>query len=185
MKKLLLAGATALAITGVGIAPARAQTTTAVANDTCPSAAVVNVGNNRPEIETQFGTKCVHITGGTLTFPVTSGTPCPTTTTANCSIPDVEAAFWASQAPATTSTQVTIATGGTAQNLFSGVAPPHGYQVCSPGADDIWLSETTTAVASAGYRVAGNGGCYSTEHAGGVVSAVGATNGDKMTVKEW
>lgn len=89
----------------------------------------------------------------------------------------------------TTAAQVTVTTGGTAQNLFSGVAPVNGYEVCDPNATgDLWLSETTTAAANAGYRVQANGGCYDSptgSKPGGVVSVFGATTAMKITVKSW
>lgn len=88
-----------------------------------------------------------------------------------------------------TSTQVTLTTGGTAQNLFGGVAPTNGYEVCNPAvAQDAWLSEATTAVANTGYRVPANGGCYDTPvgvKPGGVVSAIAGDSTHPLSLKQW
>lgn len=89
----------------------------------------------------------------------------------------------------TTTAQVTITTGGTAQNLFSAAQPTNGFEVCNPNAtEDAWGSETTTAVANAGFRVPANGGCYDSpvgSKPSGVVSIIAATTAHKLTVKNW
>lgn len=85
----------------------------------------------------------------------------------------------------------TITTGGTAQNLFSGSTPAHGFEVCNPGAtDDLWVSDSTTAAANntGSYRVGANGGCYVTPLGRlpiQAVSVVAATTGDKITARSW
>lgn len=87
----------------------------------------------------------------------------------------------------------TITTGGTAQNLFSGNKPLNGWEVCNPdAANDLWVSEVGTAAANAAgsYRVASNGGCYSTPQIStptslGPVSIVGANTGQKYSARRW
>ena len=85
----------------------------------------------------------------------------------------------------------TITTGGTAQNLFGGVAPLHGFAIYNPDAtNDLWINDAgAAAVATAGsIRVAANGGSYVTPDfyiPVGPVSIVGATTGGKYTAKQW
>jgi hypothetical protein len=85
----------------------------------------------------------------------------------------------------------TITTGGTAQNLFSGSTPAHGFEVCNPGTtDDYWVSDSTTAAANntGSYRVAANGGCYVSPLGRLPIQAVSifaATTGDKITARSW
>jgi hypothetical protein len=88
-----------------------------------------------------------------------------------------------------TGTQGTITTGGTAQNLFSGATPAHGFEVCNPDVtNDLWISQTTTAIANSGERVPANGGCYDTPngmlpfHA---ISIVGAVTSQQFTSISW
>jgi hypothetical protein len=84
-----------------------------------------------------------------------------------------------------------ITTGGTAQNLFSGATPTNGFEVCNPDAsNDLWISDTTTAVANGqgSIRVAANGGSYTTPPGYrpiGAVSVVGASTGQKITARRW
>lgn len=85
----------------------------------------------------------------------------------------------------------TITVGGTAQNLFGGVSPVHGWAVYNPDAsEDLWVSDVGTAVANGTgcIRVAANGGGYETPSGkteSGVVSIVGATTGHKFTAIRW
>ncbi len=85
----------------------------------------------------------------------------------------------------------TITTGGTAQALFSGATPVHGYEVCNPDpSNDLWISDTTTAAANGqgSIRVALNGGCYTTPVGFAppqAVSIVGPATGQKITARKW
>lgn len=95
------------------------------------------------------------------------------------------------QGNASTDGSTTITTGGTAQNLFSGSTPAHGFEICNPGTtDDLWVSDSTTAAVNStgSFRVALNGGCYSTPIGRLPIQAVsvyGATTGDKITARSW
>jgi hypothetical protein len=95
------------------------------------------------------------------------------------------------QSAATTDGSGTIAAGGTAQNLFGGATPPNGFAVYNDdAANDLWISDTGTALANAAgsIRVAANGGGYESP-AGrkpkGAVSIVGALTGQKFTASAW
>lgn len=85
----------------------------------------------------------------------------------------------------------TITAGGTAQNLFGGVKPPHGFAVFNPDStNDLWISDSTTASANGtgNIRCAANGGGYETPPGTppvGVVSVVGAVTGQKITARWW
>lgn len=87
----------------------------------------------------------------------------------------------------------TITTGGTAQNLFSGVRPANGWQVCNPdGTNALWVSDTTTAAANASGSIAVAAlSCYAPPLPGsapnvlGAVSIVGANTGQKYTARRW
>lgn len=85
----------------------------------------------------------------------------------------------------------TITTGGTAQNLFSGVTPTNGYGIYNPDpANDLWVSDSTTAAANAAgsIRVPANGGYYETPPVYkpiGAVSIVGATTAQAITARKW
>lgn len=90
-----------------------------------------------------------------------------------------------------TDCSTTITTGGTAQNLCSGAAPPNGWTVINPDAtEDCWASDTTTAAANntGSIRLAANGGGYESPpnmKPNGAVSVVCATTGHKLTAKIW
>lgn len=77
------------------------------------------------------------------------------------------------------------------QNLFSGVVPQHGFAVYNSDAtNDLWISETVTAVANGVgcIRIAANGGGYETPPGRkpmGVVSVVGVITGQKFTANKW
>jgi hypothetical protein len=85
----------------------------------------------------------------------------------------------------------TITAGGTAQNLFSAATPANGFEIGNPDAsEDLWVSDSTTAAANGtgSYRVAANGGTYTTPTGYkpvGAVSIVGATTGHKITARKW
>jgi len=86
----------------------------------------------------------------------------------------------------------TITTGGTAQNLFAGAIPAHGWAVYNPDAShDLWVSDSTTAAANGegSIRVAANGGLYETptnyRPTTFSVSIVGGTTGQKVTARMW
>ncbi|MDX2027720.1 MAG: hypothetical protein SFW62_03690 [Alphaproteobacteria bacterium] len=84
-----------------------------------------------------------------------------------------------------------IATGNTAQNLFSGAVPVNGFAVYNPDAvNDLWISDSATAVANGqgSLRVAANGGGYETPPGYkpiGAVSIIGASTGQKITARRW
>lgn len=85
----------------------------------------------------------------------------------------------------------TIAVGGTAQNLFAGVTPVHGFAIYNPDAAEVlWVSDSTTAAANntGSILVPANGGWYETPpnyKPIGAVSIVGATAGHKITARRW
>lgn len=85
----------------------------------------------------------------------------------------------------------TISVGGTAQNLFSGVTPANGFEICNPdAAEDLWISDSTTAAANntGSYRVGPNGGTYTTPSGYkpvGAVSVIAVTTGHKITARKW
>ena len=85
----------------------------------------------------------------------------------------------------------TITTGGVAQTLFNGKIPPNGFEICNPDAnEDLWVANGTTASPNGigSYRVAANGGTYTTPVGYGpigVVSIIGTTTGHKITAKGW
>lgn len=85
----------------------------------------------------------------------------------------------------------TIVAGGTAQPLFAGVTPPNGFEICNPDpSEDLWVSDSAAAAANGtgSFRVAANGGTYTTPSGYrpiGAVSIVGATTGHKITARRW
>lgn len=84
----------------------------------------------------------------------------------------------------------TITSGGTAQTLFGGVTPAHGFGVYNPDAsEDLWISDTTTAAANGlgSICVVAKGG-YETPPGRrplGPVSIIGTTTGHKITAHAW
>jgi hypothetical protein len=85
----------------------------------------------------------------------------------------------------------TIATGGTAQNLFSGNTPANGFAVFNPDASEaMWVSDSHTAAANntGSIYIAPLGG-YETPARGyrpiGPVSVIAATTGHKITARQW
>lgn len=85
----------------------------------------------------------------------------------------------------------TITTGGTAQPLFASVIPSTGFAVYNPdAANDLWISDGGTAAANAAgsIRIPANGGWYESpalRRPIGIVSIVGAVNGQKFTAQRW
>ncbi len=85
----------------------------------------------------------------------------------------------------------TIATGGVAQLLFGGIVPANGYAVYNPdAANDLWISESTTAAASGvgSIRIVANGGGYESpagSKPGGPISIFAGTTGAKFTARRW
>lgn len=85
----------------------------------------------------------------------------------------------------------TITAGGTAQNLFGGTIPANGFAIYNPDpANDLWVSDTTTALANGtgSIRVPANGGAYETPVGYkpiAAVSIVGGVTGQKITAKRW
>lgn len=85
----------------------------------------------------------------------------------------------------------TVATGGTAQNLFSGATPSNGFSIYNPDpTNDLWVSDSATAAANGqgSVRVFANGGGYETPPGYkplGAVSIVGAVTGQKITARRW
>ncbi len=97
----------------------------------------------------------------------------------------------ASGGAAGSSCDATVAAGGTAQVLCGGATPADGWAVYNPNAaDDLWCSDSATAVAngSGSVRIVANGGGYETPsgykpaHA---LSCLGATTGDAITARRW
>lgn len=89
-----------------------------------------------------------------------------------------------------TAADTAIATGGTAQTLFSGATPANGWKVANPDpAEDLWVSDSTTAVPNGqgSYRIPA-GGIITTEpgeRPAGPVSVYGATTGHVITARSW
>lgn len=85
----------------------------------------------------------------------------------------------------------TITLGGTAQNLFGGIQPPHGFIVFNPAAtgDTLWFNDGSTAVANGAGSIGLPPGAYWESPPdyipNGIVSIVAATTGDKFTAKWW
>lgn len=84
-----------------------------------------------------------------------------------------------------------ITAGGTAQNLFAGATPPHGFLLCNPDASEaLWFSLSTAALANGqgSVALAPMGGLFITPpgmvpfHA---ISVVAATTGHKFTAVQW
>jgi hypothetical protein len=83
-----------------------------------------------------------------------------------------------------------IATGGTAQNLFGGVTPANGFFVANPDAvNDLWVSLGTTALANGqgSIRLPASGYISSEPNMKPwqAISVVGAVTGQKITAARW
>ena len=82
-----------------------------------------------------------------------------------------------------------VATGGVAQNLFGGAAPPTGYLVQNLSGDFLYLSDVGTAAATgASVMLAPGGGYFETPPSyrpPGPVSLYGATAGQAFAARYW
>lgn len=83
----------------------------------------------------------------------------------------------------------TVATGGVAQTLFSGVTPPMGYFVQNLSAGDLYINDLGTASAAAGsILIPSNGSMFmspSNYRPAGAVSLFGATTAQAFTARYW
>lgn len=84
-----------------------------------------------------------------------------------------------------------ITTGGTAQTLFGGATPPHGFLVVNVDtAKILWISMTTTAAPNTlgSIPLAPMGGIFLTPQSFvplGAVSIWGQTTGQQFTAHQW
>ena len=82
-----------------------------------------------------------------------------------------------------------VATGGSAQLLFGGIAPAHGFLVQNNSAAALWISDVGTASAGgASIQLAANGGTFMTPSGykpAGPVSLYGATTGQTFAARRW
>lgn len=84
----------------------------------------------------------------------------------------------------------TITLGGTAQFLFSSAIPIHGFSVWNPdAAEDLWISESTTAAlnATGSLKIPAGAGYESppSQAPASAISIIGATTGHKFTARYW
>jgi hypothetical protein len=83
----------------------------------------------------------------------------------------------------------TIAAGGSAQLLFGGIVPSHGFLVQNNSSAALWISDVGTASAGgAGIQLAANGGLFTTPGGykpAGAVSLYGATTGQAFAARRW
>ena len=85
----------------------------------------------------------------------------------------------------------TIATGGTAQQLFGGTTPAHGFMVYNvDGANILWISLTTTAAANTAQSIPlpPMGGNFVTPMGFvpiGAISIIGQSSGQQFTAIKW
>ena len=83
----------------------------------------------------------------------------------------------------------TVATGGSAQLLFGGIAPPHGFLVQNNSSAALWISDVGTASAGgASVQLAANGGIFTTPSGykpAGAVSLYGGTTGQAFAARRW
>lgn len=181
MKKVLLALAAMVALTAPAVAQSSPGLAAVVAACGTPPS-TYSAGTNRPLTQNTSGQTCSasSSSGGTVT--ANQGTP--NAGGAN-SWPVVIGTL-------ATSGDTTIATGGTAQSLFSGATPTNGWKVANPNlSDDLWCSDSTTTPAqnaASSVRVFANGGQYATEPGEkplGPVYCVGATTGDFVVARKW
>jgi hypothetical protein len=82
----------------------------------------------------------------------------------------------------------TVAVGGTAQYLFSGLTPVNGYLVQNNSAGPLYFSDTATAV-NTGASITLNPGVMWVTPPGykppGPVSLLGATSGAAYAARKW
>ena len=83
----------------------------------------------------------------------------------------------------------TLATGGSAQTLFGGIVPAHGFLVQNNSAGALWVSDVGTASAGgASIQLAATGGTFATPSGykpAGAVSLFGATTGQAFSARRW
>ncbi len=84
----------------------------------------------------------------------------------------------------------TITTGGTAQNLFAGATPAHGFSIFNCDAtNDLWFSLSTTAAPNtAGSFLLAASACYEFPSAAfpfHAISIYGAVTGQQFTAIKW
>ena len=82
-----------------------------------------------------------------------------------------------------------VATGGSAQTLFGGIAPINGFLVQNNSSAALWVSDVGAASAGgASIQVAANGGTFATPSGykpAGPVSLYGATTGQAFAARRW
>ena len=82
-----------------------------------------------------------------------------------------------------------VATGGSAQLLFGGIVPAHGFLVQNNSSAALWISDVGTASAGgASIQLAANGGLFMTPSGykpAGAVSLYGATTGQAFAARRW
>lgn len=83
----------------------------------------------------------------------------------------------------------TVATGGSAQALFGGIAPVNGFLVQNNSSAALWICDVGTASAGgASIQLAANGGLFATPSGykpAGAVSLYGATTGQVFAARRW
>jgi hypothetical protein len=83
----------------------------------------------------------------------------------------------------------TVATGGSAQALFGGIVPAHGFLVQNNSSAALWISDVGVASAGgASIQLATNGGIFMTPTGykpAGAVSLYGATTGQAFAARRW
>lgn len=82
----------------------------------------------------------------------------------------------------------TVTTGGTAQTLFAGATPVHGWAVYNPDPSEmLFVTDAATATINGGIPVPPQGG-YETPSGYrpvGPISLIGATSGHKFSARSW
>jgi hypothetical protein len=82
-----------------------------------------------------------------------------------------------------------VATGGSAQLLFGGIAPAHGFLVQNNSSAALWISDVGTASAGgASIQLAANGGMFMTPSGykpAGALSLYGGTTGQAFAARRW
>lgn len=83
----------------------------------------------------------------------------------------------------------TVATGGSAQTLFGGIAPVNGFLVQNNSSAALWISDVGTAAAGgASIQLAASGGIFATPSGykpAGAVSLYGGTTGQAFAARRW
>ena len=82
-----------------------------------------------------------------------------------------------------------VAAGGSAQLLFGGIIPAHGFLVQNNSSAALWISDVGTASAGgASIQLAANGDTFMTPSGykpAGAVSLYGATTGQAFAARRW